>query len=79
MFVETGIDASAHATALSRTFGERARFAVASVGCSEEPWTAELVRVTPDELWLFEPWMTTEEMKADAFVFRRVGGDGQPR
>ena len=41
--------------------------------------TAELVRVSPDELLLFEPWMNTDEMKADAFVFCLVAADGQPR
>jgi hypothetical protein len=44
---------------------------VASVACSEEPWSGEFVRVRDDELWLFEPYMTTEEMKAGAFVLRR--------
>jgi hypothetical protein len=47
---------------------------VASVGCSEEAWAGEFVLVRPDELWLLEPWMTKDEVKADAFVFRRAAG-----
>lgn len=71
VFVERGVDSSAHASALLATLPARGRFAVASLACSEEPWSAELVRVSDDELWLFEPWMTTEEMRADTFVLRR--------
>jgi hypothetical protein len=35
--------------------------------------------VSSDDLWPFEPWMATDEMKADAFVFRRVAADPQLR
>lgn len=72
VFVERGVDSSAHASALLATLPARGRFAVASVACSEEPWSAEFVRVASDELWLFEPWMATDEMRADAFVLRRA-------
>ncbi|HUQ84614.1 MAG TPA: hypothetical protein VM076_25900 [Gemmatimonadaceae bacterium] len=71
VFVERGVDSSAHASAVLAALPARARVAVASVACSEEPWSAEFVRVSDGEIWLFEPWMTTEEMRADAFVLRR--------
>jgi hypothetical protein len=72
VFVERGVDSSAHALAVLATLSPRARVAVASVACADEPWSAEFVRVG-DEVWLFEPWMTNAEMRADAFVLRRGG------
>jgi hypothetical protein len=42
------------------------------VACSEERWAGSFVLVRDDELWLLEPWMTVDEVRADAFVFRRT-------
>lgn len=74
VLVESGLDASAHGAEIWHAMPERVRLPVASVGCSEEPWAGEFVLVRPDEIWLLEPWMTAEEVRADAFVFRRVAG-----
>ena len=72
--VVSGLVASAHGAEIWVALPERVRLAVASVGCSEEPWAGEFVLVRPDELWLLEPWMPVEEVRADAFVFRRAAG-----
>ena len=72
VLVESGLDASAHGAEIWHSMPERVRLPVASVGCSQETWAGEFVLVRRDELWLLEPWMTADEVRADAFVFRRT-------
>ena len=79
VFVERGLDSSAHATTVLKAIPTRARVPVVAVACSEEPWGGDFVRVADDEIWLFEPWMTAKEMRADAFVLRRVGAGASPQ
>jgi hypothetical protein len=72
VLVESGLDASAHSATVWHSMPDRIRLPVASVACSEERWAGSFVLVRADELWLLEPWMTTDEIRADAFVFRRI-------
>jgi hypothetical protein len=72
VLVESGVDASPRAGKIWHSMPERVRLPVASVECSQEAWGGQFVLVRDDELWLLEPWMTTDEMRADAFVFRRT-------
>jgi hypothetical protein len=72
VFVESGLDTSAHGAEIWHSMPERVRLPVANVACSEERWAGSFVLVRDDELWLLEPWMTVDEVRADAFVFRRT-------
>jgi hypothetical protein len=74
VLVESGLDASVHGGEVWHAMPERIRLPVAGVACSEEPWAGSFVLVRDDEIWLLEAWMTADEIRADAFVFRRVGG-----
>ncbi|MBV9879593.1 MAG: hypothetical protein JO180_03815 [Gemmatirosa sp.] len=70
VFDERGVEDHPPAAAALRALPPNARVAVAEVACSVEPWAATLVRVG-DEVWLLEPYTTTEELQAGAFVLRR--------
>lgn len=70
VFADRGIESSSHAAAVVATLPPRVRVPVATVACSNEPWSAEFIRVN-DELWLLEPYMAAEEFRDGGFVFRR--------